>query len=86
MAKSWPWGSQIAINFFFTFSPKEESFDYNVIVLKFKNFCITRQNTAFLKHEFLTYKQKEGQSLDEFMTQLKIYPVTVNLGNKKISN
>ena len=51
-----------------------ESFDYNVIVQKFKNFGIPRQNITLLKYKFLTYKQKEGQSFDKFMTQLKKLP------------
>ena len=29
-----------------------------------------------LRYKFLTYKQKEGQSFDEFMTELKNYPMT----------
>ena len=55
----------------FTFSQEEENFDYNVIVQKFENFCIPRQNITLLRYTFLTYKQKEDQSFDEFMTQLK---------------
>ena len=55
----------------FTFSQEEENFDYIVIAQKFENFCIPRQNITLLRYKFLTYKQKEGQSFDKFMTQLK---------------
>ena len=55
----------------FAFSQEEENFDHNVIVQKFENFCIPRQNITLLRYKFLTYKQDEGQSFDEFMTQLK---------------
>ena len=55
----------------FAFSQEEENFDHNVIVQKFEKFCIPRQNITLLRYKFLTYKQDEGQSFDEFMTQLK---------------
>ena len=64
-----PQGSEIYNTF--TFSQAEENFDYNVIVQKFENFCIPRENITLLRYKFLTHKQKEGQSFDEFMTQLK---------------
>ena len=54
----------------FTFSQERESFDYNDIVEKFEHFCIPRQNITLLRYKFLTYKQKESQRSDEFMTQL----------------
>ena len=55
----------------FTFSQEEENFDYSVIVQKFENFFIPRQNITMLRYKFLTCKQKEGQRFDKFMTQLK---------------
>ena len=110
----------------FTFSQEVKSFHCNVIVQKFENCCIPRQNITLIRHtffyhllravpvhsalfenfllsialllssigltcpffgyttciplfsrispvrcKFLTYKQREGQSFDEFMTDLK---------------
>ena len=69
----------------FTFSQEEENFDYNVIVQKFENFCILRQNITLLRYKFLTYKQKEGQSFDEFMTQLKKLSSDCEFGELKNS-
>ena len=51
-----PQGSEIYNTF--TFSQAEENFDYNVIVQKFENFCIPRENITLLRYKFLTYKQK----------------------------
>ena len=36
-----------------------------------RSFRFLEKNLALLRYKFLTYKQKEGQSFDEFMTQLK---------------
>ena len=69
----------------FTFSQEEENFDYNVILQKFENFCIPRQNITLLRYKFLTYKQKEGQSFDEFMTQLKKLSRDCEFGERKNS-
>ena len=59
------------INNTFTSSQEEKSFDCNVMVQKFENFCIRRQNITLLWYKSLTYKQKEGQSFDKFTNQLK---------------
>ena len=59
------------INNTFTSSQEEKSFDYNVMVQKFENFCIRRQNITLLWYKSLTYKQKEGQSFGKFTNQLK---------------
>ena len=69
----------------FTFSQEEENFDYNAIVQKFENFCIPRQNITLLRYKFLTYKQKEGQSFDKFMTQLKRLSSDCEFGELKNS-
>ena len=55
----------------FIFWRDKESFYYNDIVPKFENFFVPRQNIALLRYKFLTYKQKEGQRFDKFMSQLK---------------
>ena len=67
----------------FTFSQEEENFGYNVIVQKFENFCIPRQNITLLRYKLLTCKQKEGQSFDEFMTQLKKFSTDCEFGELK---
>ena len=69
----------------FPFSQEEENFDYIVIVQKFENFCILRQNITLLRYKFLTYRQKEGQSFDEFMTQLKTLSSDCDFGELKNS-
>ena len=69
----------------FSFSQEGESFDYNVIVQKFENVCIPRQNETLLRYKFLTYKQKKGQSFNEFITQLKKLSNDCEFGELKSS-
>ena len=69
----------------FSFSQEGESFDYNVIVQKFENVCIPRQNEKLLRYKFLTYKQKKGQSFNEFITQLKKFSNDCEFGELKNS-
>ena len=50
-----------------------ETFNYKVVAQKLENFCIHRQSITLLRYKFLTHKQKEDQSFDKFMTQLKFF-------------
>ena len=65
----WPQGRETYNTF--AFSQEGKSFDYNGIVRKFENVCIPRQNITLLRYKFFSYKRKEGQRFDEFMTQLR---------------
>ena len=44
---------------------------FNVAVQKFQDYCSPRRNIAFMRHKFFTCKQSDGQSFDEFVTELK---------------
>ena len=41
------------------------------ILEKFDEYCSPRKNLTFLRYIFFTYRQKEGESFDDFVTQLK---------------
>ena len=44
---------------------------FNIVIEKFKEYCNPRTNVTFLTYKFVTYKQIDGQSFDEFVTELK---------------
>ena len=48
-----------------------EEMKFNVAVQKFQDYCSPRKNIAFMRHKFFTCKQSDGQSFDEFVTELK---------------
>ena len=55
----------------FNFENDEDKITLSVIITKFDEYCTPRKNLTYLRHKFFTYRQKEGQSFDDFVTQLK---------------
>ena len=43
----------------------------SIIITKFDEYCTPRKKLTYLRHKLFTYRQKEGQSFDYFVTQLK---------------
>ena len=43
----------------------------DVVLEKFQEYCNPRANITFLRHRFFTCKQSDGQTFDEFITELK---------------
>ena len=41
------------------------------VLEKFSEYCNTRKNITILRHKFFTYRQHEGQSFHDFVTELK---------------
>ena len=44
---------------------------FKVVVQKFQDYCSPRKNITFMRHNFFTCKQRDGQSFDEFVTELR---------------
>ena len=44
---------------------------FKVVVQKFQDYCSPRKNITFMQHKFFTCKQRDGQSFDEFVIELK---------------
>ena len=44
---------------------------FEVVVQMFQNYCSPGKNITFMRHKFFTCKQRDGQSFDEFVTELK---------------
>ena len=55
----------------FNFENDEDKMTLSVIITTFDEYCTPRKNLTYLRHKFFTYRQKEGQSFDDFVTQLK---------------
>ncbi|GFN74652.1 Pol polyprotein [Plakobranchus ocellatus] len=55
----------------FTFSEEEDIDDIRVIMQKFEEHCKPKRNLIYDRHQFLTKQQQEGESFDQFVTELK---------------
>ncbi|GFO04658.1 multiple epidermal growth factor-like domains 10, partial [Plakobranchus ocellatus] len=55
----------------FTFSEEEDIDDIRVIMQKFEEYCKPKRNLIYDRHQFLTKQQQEGESFDQFVTELK---------------
>ncbi|GFN74230.1 Pol polyprotein [Plakobranchus ocellatus] len=55
----------------FTFSEEEDIDDIRVKMQKFEEHCKPKRNLIYDRHQFLTKQQQEGESFDQFVTELK---------------
>ena len=55
----------------FTFDSADDVIKLEPVLNKFSEYCNPRKNVAILCHKFFTYRQLEGQSLHDFITELK---------------
>ena len=69
----------------FTFQENESPHDFELIIKKFDEHCSPRKNVTLTRYKFLTYKQKEGQSFSEFVTQLRKLSTDCELDNLRES-
>jgi len=57
----------------------EESFDK--VVEEFEKLCVGKKNIVYERHCFLTYKRADGQSIDNYATELKIKAASCEYGS-----
>ena len=69
----------------FTVEPNDDKMKFSEILEKFHEYCNPRKNLTFLRYKFLTYRQKEGESFDDFVTQLKNLSTDCEFGELKDS-
>ena len=50
------------------------------ILAKFEEYCLPRKNITYLCYKFFSYRQREGQSFDHFVTELKKLSSECELG------
>ena len=65
----------------FIFEPKEHSMIFTKIIEKFDEHCIPRKNITFLRHNFCTHRQVEGQSFGEFVISLRKLSANCDFGD-----
>eukprot|EP00794_Sanderia_malayensis_P014552 gene14552-16054_t len=55
----------------FQFSTEGDKLKLKPVLEKFAEYCNPRKNITIIRHQFFTYRQQEGQSFNEFVTELK---------------
>ncbi|UYV84941.1 hypothetical protein LAZ67_X004064, partial [Cordylochernes scorpioides] len=61
-----------ALKVFNTFHLKEdEGENFDLVINKFDNFCEPKKNVIFERFKFFSATQKDGESIDSFITELK---------------
>ena len=69
----------------FTFEQEGERMVLSKILEKFDAYCMPRKSLTFLRYNFLTYRQKEGETFDKFVTQLRKLSQDCDLGTLRNS-
>ena len=55
----------------FEFDTDTDKLKLQPVFPKFENYCNPRTNTMIIRHKLFTYKQSEGQSFNNFVTELR---------------
>ena len=55
----------------FDFATVEDKLKLDPVLNKFDSYCNPRSNKTIARHRFFTYRQSEGQSFNNFVTELK---------------
>ena len=55
----------------FTFATDHDKMKFTKIIEKMDEFCTRRKNITFSRYKFFTCRQREGESFDDFVTNLK---------------
>ena len=66
-------------------TPAETKEDMNTLLGKFRNLCNPQTNVSMERHLFFTRDQKPGESVDTYMTDLKLKAATCEFGTIKDS-
>ncbi|XP_030761093.1 uncharacterized protein LOC115886161 [Sitophilus oryzae] len=65
----------------FTYESDNEAETFDVVITKFNEHFNPKKNITFERFKCLSYKQKEGQTLEQFITELKSLSLSCELGN-----
>ena len=87
------WAGEAAQDVYDTFTfnpaagnvPAEKNDDYDIVLTKFEEYCVARKNIVFERCEFNSRKQKEGESVDSYVTALRIQADLCEFGELKES-
>ena len=62
----------------FTWDDADDKNKVNKIIEKFDQYCNLRKNITWERHKFSTQNQQPGESIDQYVTNLKTRPRLVN--------
>ena len=66
----------------FTFSESEDRDKLSVLKKKFEDYVNPRKNTVFERYKFWECKQQEGETIDQFITELKTRSRSCEFGDQ----
>lgn len=66
----------------FTWEPADTSEKIKPVLEKFKNYCNPRKNTVIERYTFWNCKQKDGETVDQFVTELKTKAKNCEFGDQ----
>ncbi len=66
----------------FTFGEGEDSDKLSVLKKKFEDYVNPQKNTVFVRYKFWECKQQEGETIDQFITELKTRAKSCEFGNQ----
>jgi len=69
----------------FTFAEPDDNMKVGHILEKFTEYCNPRKNITFLRYQFFSHGQVEGQPFDQFVTALKKLAADCEFGDLKDS-
>ena len=69
----------------FTWTTDDDRLRFEIVLEKFDHYCLLRKNLTYLRHRFFSYRQRHGESFDDFVTELKKRPAPSEFGTVKES-
>ena len=72
----------LEINNTFKFATGEDPNKISVLKKKFEDYVNPRKNTVFERYRFWEYKQQEGETIDQFITELKTRAKSCEFGDQ----
>jgi len=67
----------------FTWEENEDKTDYKLWMKKFESYCEPRRNVVYERYEFWTRNQREGESLDTWITDLRLAAKKCEFGTEE---
>ena len=76
------------IYYTFIFENEEDKMKLESVMAKFEEYLSLRKNTTYMRFRFFSHNQVEGQTIDEYVTELKArsqqYEIVLGVYNKKV--
>ena len=73
------------VNLYNTFKFEETETSFKDVLKKFDDHCLPQSNEVFERFKFFSCSQKDGQSIDAYLTELKTHAASCNFGEQETS-